>query len=117
MSKCKVWKLKEPEIRRAFEARVGERLANRPDGEIDGDVEVVWGGLRKCLLDVAEEVCGKTRGRQRHRETWWWNDEVAELVREKRRLFGIYNKSKKRPDKRTLLEDKRRYDEAKRAAS
>ena len=84
---------------------------------MDGDVEVVWGGLKKCLLDVAEEVCGRSRGRQRHRETWWWNDEVAELVKEKRRLFGIYNKSKSGSDKRTVLEDKRRYVEAKRAAS
>ena len=52
VSKCKVWKLKDPEIRQAFEARVGERLASRPDG----DVEVVWGGLKNCLLDVAEQV-------------------------------------------------------------
>ena len=39
VSKRKVWKLKEPEIRQTFEAKVGERLANRPDGEVDGD----WG--------------------------------------------------------------------------
>ena len=58
----------------------------------------------------------KTRSKQLHRETWWWNDEVAELVKEKRRLFRIYNKSKKGADKRTTLEDKGRYDEAKRAA-
>ena len=76
----------------------------------------MWGGLKKCLLDVVEEVCGRSRGRPRHRETWWWNDEVAELVKEKRRLFGIYNKSKSGSDKRTVLEDKRRYDEAKCAA-
>ena len=84
VSKRKVWKLKEPEIRQTFEAKVGERLANRPEGEVDGDVEVVWGGLKKCLLDVVEEVCGRSRGRPRHRETWWWNDEVAELVKDKR---------------------------------
>ena len=53
VSKCKVWKLKEPVIRQTFEARVGERLANRPVSEADEDVEVVWSSLRKCLLDVA----------------------------------------------------------------
>ena len=116
VSKCKVWKLKEPVIRQTFEARVGERLANRPVSEADEDVEVVWSSLRKCLLDVASEVCGNTRGKQRHLETWWWNDEVAELVKEKRRLFKIYNRSKMGTDKQEILEDKRRYDEAKRAA-
>ena len=80
VSKCKIWKLKDPEMQQAFEARVGERLASRPDG----DVEVVWGGLKNCLLDVAEQVCGKTRGTQRHHETWWWNDNIDAFVKEKR---------------------------------
>jgi len=79
VSKCKIWKLKDPEIRQAFEAKVEKRLATRPDG----DVEVVWGGLRECLLDVAGELCGKTRGTQWHHETWWWNDEVDALVKER----------------------------------
>jgi len=112
VGKCKVWKLKDTQIWQVFEAKVEERLASRPDG----DVEVVWGGLKKCLLDVAEEVCRKTRGTQWHSETWWWNDEVDVLVKEKRRLFRIYRKSKRELDKRKITEDKRRYDEAKRAA-
>jgi len=66
---------------------VEERLAV---GLGNGDcVDDLWRGLKQCLLEVAEEVCGETKGRQRHRETWWWNDEVAELVKNKRRLFKI----------------------------
>ena len=84
VSKCKVWKLKEPGIQRTFEARVGERLAKRSDGESGDDVEGVWGTLKKSMLDVADEVFGKTRRKQRHRETWWWNEKVAELVKEER---------------------------------
>ena len=69
------------------------------------------------MLDVAEEVCGKTRGgKQRHCETWWWNDEVAELVKEKRRLFKVYNKSKRGTDKAVAEEDRMKYTAAKRAA-
>jgi hypothetical protein len=51
VSRCKVWKLKETEIRQAFKTRVEDRLERRNDG--DGDVEAVWCGLRDCLLDVA----------------------------------------------------------------
>ena len=61
MSKCKLWKLKKPEIRQAFEAGVRERLAQRGDG----DVEVMWQGLKECLLEVSSKVCGRTRGRPR----------------------------------------------------
>ena len=29
-------------------------------------------------------ICGMTKGPRRHKETWWWNEEVAEAVREKK---------------------------------
>ena len=69
---------------------------------------------------MADEVCGKTKGAPRHSETWWWNDEVAEKIKEKRRLFGIYDKSKNLKDnsrievKAAIGEHKRNYDLAKR---
>ena len=83
---------------------------------MDGVVDVVWGALRDCLLDVADEVCGRTKGKQRHSETWWWNAEVAEVIEEKQRLFKIYDKSKTGSDKLKTEENKRSYDQAKRAA-
>jgi hypothetical protein len=113
MSKCKVWRLKEPEIRQAYETKVREKLA----GTVNGNVDVLWSGLRNCLLDVADEVCGRTRGGKRqHIETWWWNEEVAELVKEKRRLFKVYNKSKRGMDKSAAEDDRNKYTAAKRAA-
>src|SRR5271163_4445121 len=115
VSRCKVWKLKEVEIRNRFQQGVLSRAATRKDEE-GVDVDVLWGGLKDCLLDVAEEVCGKTKGPQRHSETWWWNSEVAVVVKEKQRLYGIYDKSKRGPDKTDLEENKRLYDIAKAAA-
>jgi len=43
----------------------------------------MWKGLKTCLLDVADEACGRTKGQARHSKTWWWNNEVAELISEK----------------------------------
>ena len=54
VSRFKVWRLKEAEIKEAFRAKVGERLVMR----VDGNVNETWGGLRDCLLEVADEVCG-----------------------------------------------------------
>jgi len=28
----------------------------------------------------------------RHKETWWWNEEVAESVREKKKNYGNWDK-------------------------
>ena len=58
--RCKVWKLKEPKICTDFQQRIHDKVIERDDG----DVDVIWGSLRECLLEVADEVCGKTKGNQ-----------------------------------------------------
>jgi len=80
----------------------------------ESDVEMAWHELKECLLEVAGDVCGTTKGKQRNNETWWWNAEVPELVKNNRRLFKINNKSKRGTDRR-IEEDKRKYVVAKHA--
>ena len=36
-------------------------------------------------METAQDICGMTKGPPRHKETWWWNEEVAEAVRNKER--------------------------------
>ena len=33
-----------------------------------------------------------TKGPRRHKETWWWNEEVAEAVSEKKIKYGRWKK-------------------------
>jgi len=61
---------------------------------IKGDAESMWNELNDCLLEVSEETCGRTKGRPRHRETWWWNEDVACAMNEKGRMFKIWRQSK-----------------------
>ena len=83
VSKCRLWKLREAENEMAFKMRVEEKEALRPEG----DVEQIWDGLKQCMVKEAEAVCGRSKGPPRHRETWWWNDKVKEVVERKRSLF------------------------------
>ena len=55
-----------------------------------GDVEKVQKDLKECFLEEAVGVCGGTRGIARRKETWWWNEEVAALVKEKQCLFKLW---------------------------
>ena len=43
---------------------------------------------------ATEQVCGWTKGPPRHSETWWWNDEGAKAIEEKRRCYKIWHKPK-----------------------
>ena len=62
---------------------------------------------------MADEVCGKTKGNQRHSQTWWWNDDVAQVISEKQRLYKLYDKSKKEGDKTKMEENRKLYQVAK----
>jgi len=40
------------------------------------------------MMDTAQVTCGLSKGQCRHNETWWWHEEVAEVVREKQKNYG-----------------------------
>ena len=86
VSKCRLWKLREADNEIAFKRRVEVKEALRSED----NVEQIWDGLRQCMVKEAEAVCGRSKGPPRHRETWWWNDEIGEEVERKRRLFLVW---------------------------
>ena len=99
------------ESQKEYEQKVGNREAGRDRTE--EDVEAVWKELKDCLLDAAEEVCGRTKGPPRHNESWWWDDECSRAVNEKRKLYGIWQKSKNEEHEEKTNEDKSAYTKAK----
>jgi len=46
------------------------------------------------MLETAQVTCGLSKGRCSHKETWWWNEEVAEAVREKKKKYENWKKRK-----------------------
>ena len=95
VSKCRVWKLKEADVHRNFQ----EKINAKADAKFEGDVENLWMKLKERLLEVADEVCGRAEGPLRHREWRWWNEEVAKVMDEKRRLFSMWKKSNSEEDR------------------
>ena len=63
---------------------------------------------QKILLKAAEEVLGKTSGKKApaYKETWWWNEEVQQVMKWIKAL-------KKKWDTSGSEEDKEEYKEAK----
>src|SRR5437899_6206057 len=59
----------------------------------------MWKGLKDCLLKETDAVCGKTKGRARHRITWWWNKDTELAVKDKRRANELWKKSGLEVDK------------------
>jgi len=45
-------------------------------------------------METAQVTCGLSKGLCSHKETWWWNEEVAKAVREKKKKYGNWKKAK-----------------------
>ena len=84
----RTWMLKNIEKKREFEAKVAERWRG---GCNDSDV---WERYRDCVLAVADDVCGWTKGKPRHGETWWWDEGVKKALEEKRVTFKEWKRDK-----------------------
>ena len=108
--RLRTWKLRDPACAADFKAKFEEKCssglvvdsATQPSEEI-------WDHLKNNLNSAAEEVCGYSKNHQWKKETWWWNSEVDEAIKEKRRCYKAFNKLKK-----LKLYDKA-YDDAKEA--
>ena len=104
--RLRVWKLKDRDSMSEYETLLAK--ANEEVNSKSGP-EDRWNAMKGAWLSAADQVCGWTKGPPRHRETWWWNEEVAEAVEEKRALYSVW--------KRTGIEgDHQRYIEAKKRA-
>ena len=74
------WKLKETSCQEAFRQEV-TRILGGKDGLPDE-----WDKITEMLRKTAETVLGVTFGKRKgDKETWWWNEEVQESIKEKKR--------------------------------
>jgi len=71
------------------------------DGSPRGDNLFVWVSLTYTvctfnapIMITAQATCRLSKDPCRHKETWWWNEEVAEAVREKKKKYGNWKKRK-----------------------
>ena len=95
--KLKLLILRESELKEEF----ADGVNNKCDGNED------WYDLKGKLLDVASEVCGYTKGKPRHFETWWWNKDVDVAVCRKRELFRIWRQSRNEEDRKKYCKAKK----------
>ena len=73
-----------------------------------------WQQMKGIIMETAQDICGMTKGPPRHKETWWWNEEVAEAVRNMKIKYG---KWKKENTEEARMEYKKTRQNAKRVIS
>jgi len=89
--KLKVWLLKEAKYRERFAAEVKDDVGLVREV---ASVNDKWGVMRDRWKSAAEKVVGWTKGKPRHRETWWWNARVGEAVDRKKIAYKNWYEDK-----------------------
>ena len=109
-SKTKVWKLKDEKVQEEYKQKLRQVVMDP-----NHNVNEKWTCMKEAMIKASEEVCGKTKGPPRHKETWWWTEEVSKVVEEKRKCYNKWHKAKeKESDEQDALKDE--YVEAKKRA-
>ena len=87
--RIKVWKLRDPqkqaELSEVFKAKTLDSELSQTS-----TVDECWTSLKDKLLQATKQVCGVSSNHPWRRQTWWWNNQVEEAVREKRRCFKLW---------------------------
>ena len=110
IDRCRIWKLKDSEVDAAFRDEFKQKAEERKAG----DVDFVWNQFREGLITAADKACGRAKRARKKRETYWWNNRVAQAVKEKRRLFQVAHQSDSKEDKEAYNKAK---NEAKKAVA
>ena len=96
-SRVKLWRLKDDKVRKAVAEGV---QANTHEDE-------TWEEWSDKIMEVATKVCGVTRGHNGQKTTWWWSEEVAEVIGRKRLLYKKWQKCKDVESKNQYLSAKK----------
>ena len=87
----KVERLKEAGCREEFEEGIRDEWLVHKETEREG-VEEEWGAFKNAVISCAKRACGMKRLSKRgiRKGSEWWNEEVAQLVRNKREMYRIW---------------------------
>jgi len=107
-----VWKLKEEKTCEEYRCMVGDKVEEANWKGLC--VNDHWQQMKGIIMETAQDICGMTKGPRRHKETWWWNEDVAEAVREKK---VKYRKWKRENTEEARLEYKKSRQNANRVIS
>ena len=91
--KVKLWRLKDEKMKRMMKDEMKDAKE-----ELES-----WDDWCKYIMNVAKRVCGISKGGHNQKTTWWWNEEVKEVIK-REKAFVQSMAEKKRPTiKRTIL--------------
>jgi len=83
-SRVSEWKPKKEKTREEYQCMVKDKVADAEWKYIDANEN--WQQTTYIMMETAQAICGLSKDPCRHKETWWWNEEDAEAIKEKKSM-------------------------------
>ena len=66
------------------ETKFESKISRRAKELVNVDAPNLWNTFKSVMLQACDEVCGRKKGSRNHGNTWWWHEEVKEVMRQKK---------------------------------
>jgi len=87
--RVKWWNLTKENVR-----NLSERITEAGAWRQAEDADVMWDTMLECIQRSGKKILGTySRGGYKMKGSWWWNDEVVEKVKEKKRSYAVFMNS------------------------
>ena len=96
-----IWNLWKPKVQEKYKKAVEVSI----DSDSEADVQSIRTEIKSCLINACDSVSGWMKENSKQRETWWWDETVESLVKQKIKLWKEWQKG---GSKEKYLEAKRK---------
>ena len=93
-------------VREEYRKLIEREWQKLRDKEVVG-ADVEWMVYKNSILEMAGKVCGLKKVGRKSKRSVWWDEEMRELVKEKRRLYEVQLQTASENDREKYKEKKR----------
>ena len=86
----RTYKLKNKSIAIRFANRIDEEIEENIDKTTTRNIEEIWTFFKEISIKVAREVCGTCRTNYHKKQTAWWNNDIREHIKLKKKKWKKY---------------------------
>ena len=64
--------------------------------DLEDETNILWNKMDECVKRITKGILGESKGKcPFYKDTWWWNDDVQNIVKTKRISYKTWQKSRK----------------------
>ena len=73
-----------------------EKMLEESTWDLEDETNILWNKMGGCVKRIAKANLGESRGKDPFcKDTWWWNEDVQNILKTKRTSYKTCRKSRK----------------------